>query len=165
MIKYEHLLGQPFDFGKSDCYSIVRDFYKDNYDIELPNYARPTQFWDFGLDMYMERFRKNGFTVLNCNPHEYVPGDVFLMSIQSTVANHAGILIEKGMMLHHLVNQISTVTPYRSLWRNSTMAVVRHKDVKDLRDEPTANLLEHVPAHIRRKVNEYFEHDQTSVAQ
>ena len=165
MIKYEHLLGKEFIFGKQDCYSVVRDFYKDNYDIILPNYARPTEFWNYGMNMYMDRFRKNGFYVLDCHPSEYQPGDLVLMSISSTVVNHAGILIDKGLMLHHLVGQISSTTPYRSIWRNNTMAIARHKDAKNIQVAETANLLEHVPEHIRRKVNEYFEQHDASAPQ
>ena len=165
MIKYEHLLGKQFQLGKNDCYSIIRDFYNDNFGIVLPNFARPTQFWDHGMNLYMDRFPKLGFKVLHVNPHEYQIGDLFIMSIQSNVANHAAILIEKGMILHHLMNQISTVTPYRGIWRNNTVAVIRHKDVVIQDSYTNSNILEHVPDHIRRKVNDYFEQQQTLASQ
>ena len=157
MIKYDHLLGKEFFHGKNDCYGIVREFYRDNYGILLPNYARPNDWWDFGFDMYRERFMKNGFYVLNCHPSEYQIGDVYLMAIQSPYMNHAGIIVENGQMLHHLGGQISTVTPYRSLFKNTTVAVVRHKDVVNKIDKTEVDILELVPEHIRRKVNEYFE--------
>lgn len=164
MIKYEHLTGKQFDFGKSDCYSIVRYFYKDNYNIILPNYARPNDFWEYGMDMYMERFYKNNFYVLNCHPSEYQIGDVFLMAIQSSVVNHAAVLIENGTILHHLVGQISTTSPYRSIWRNNTMAVVRHRDVKNDDVVEKINILDTLPENLRRKINEQLERDSSSTA-
>lgn len=155
-IRYEHLLGKAFEFGKQDCYTPIRDFYLDNYGIELPNYARPANFWEFGMDMYMDRFRKNGFSVLHCHPSELQVGDVFLMSIHADVVNHAGVLIERGRMLHHMVKQISTVVPYAGIWRNNTMAIVRHRDV--LAPSPTSrtDILELVPGHIRRKLDAHL---------
>jgi len=163
VIQYEHLLGQNFVQGKSDCYSIVRDFYRDNYGIVLPNYARPTDWWNSGnFNMYMDRFRKNNFFVLDCHPAEYQVGDVFLMSIMSNAVNHAGVLVDKGKMLHHLVNQISTVTPYKGLWRNNTMAVVRHRDVKAVAHQTEVSILDFVPPNVRRKIDEHLRQTQAS---
>jgi cell wall-associated NlpC family hydrolase len=111
--------------------------------------------------MYMDRFRKNNFHVLDCHPSEYQIGDVFLMSIMSTSVNHAGILVDKGKMLHHLVNQLSTVTPYKGLWRNNTMAVVRHRDVKAVSNQTEVNILDFVPPSVRRKIDEHLRQTQT----
>ncbi len=155
MIKYEHLLGTPWKYGSDDCYGIVRRFYKDNYEIDLPNYARPDYFWEKGMNMYMDRFMKNDFRVLQCHPVEYMPGDVFLMSIQSTVVNHAGVLIDNGKMLHHLVNQVSTITPYKGIFRNNTVAVVRKEGIPDLRVTEQAEILDFVSPRTRRKIEEY----------
>jgi cell wall-associated NlpC family hydrolase len=164
VIKYEHLLGREFVLGKSDCYSIVRDFYRDNYGIELPNYARPTNFWEVGMDMYMERFRKNNFEVLHVHPAELVTGDVFLMSIHASVVNHAGVLVGRGQMLHHVVRQMSTVTPYAGLWRNNTMAIVRHREVKSLQPKSQADILDLVPNHIRRKLDAHLRENPAATA-
>lgn len=43
MMKYQRLLGRPFEHGSRDCYGLVRDFYLDVFDIELTNYAHPDE--------------------------------------------------------------------------------------------------------------------------
>ena len=163
MNSYQHLIGREWHYGKQDCYGIVRDFYKDIFNIDLPNYARPNDFWDHGLNMYIERFNKNNFKVLNCHPSEYQFGDVFLMSIKSNVANHAGVLVDKGMILHHMVNQLSTVTHYRSVYRNNTVAILRHKDVIDPLGNDVASITDFIPDHIKRKFNENFKNSNSTI--
>jgi cell wall-associated NlpC family hydrolase len=157
MIKYDHLVGKEFRYGKTDCFSLLRDFYIDNFDITLPNYARPKEFWVQGVNLYMDRYRKHGFRPLDCHPSEYQVGDVFMMAVQSEVVNHVGILVENGAILHHLWGRLSVVESYSGLTRNTTMAVLRHKDVKLVQTQSEGNLLDYVNPTIRRKLDEYLE--------
>lgn len=130
-MKYEHLLGKPFVFGKQDCYTIVREFYLDNYNIELPDFARPNQFWDHGLNLYIDNVEYCGFEFVDERPVRYLPGDISLAAIQSKVANHAMIHLGDGNILHHFIGRLSEVTLYKSLWRNNTVATIRHTSLKD----------------------------------
>ena len=43
---YENYCGRKFRFGVTDCYTMVRDFYKREFGIELRNYARYDKFWE-----------------------------------------------------------------------------------------------------------------------
>lgn len=156
-LKYQHLLGKPFKFGTDDCYGLVRSFYKDNFNIDLPNYARPNQFWEHGVDLYMSRYKKNNFVSLDCHPSEYRPGDVILCSVQSTVPNHIGVFVDNGDVLHHLWGRPSIVEPYRSLLRNTTVAVFRHRDVDLEQTTQIGNILDYVQPSVRRKLNDYIE--------
>lgn len=154
MINYENLLGVPFQHGTHDCYSLIRDFYHQNFGIDLPNYARPNGWWKEGMDLYMERYHKNGFRVLDCHPSEYQIGDVFLMSILSPVTNHGGVLVEKGQILHHFTNRLSTIEPYKGIWRNCTTAVMRHKDVTINPVTTTVNIRDVLPENMKRKIDD-----------
>jgi len=129
ILKYDHLIGRDYVDGSVDCYRLVMDFYKDNFGIELPDYARPARFWEQGLNLYMNNYHANGFRVLDVHPSEWVPGDVVLMAIQSSIGNHAGILIERGQFIHHFYKRKSIVEKYRGMWQHSTIAVFRHIDV------------------------------------
>lgn len=128
-LRYSHLLGHQFLFGTRDCFSLLRDFYIDNFDIVMPNYARPNEFWKYGMDMYRDRYVRCGFAPLDCHPSEYRPGDVVLMAIRSSTSNHAGVLVENGKMIHHMPGKFSEEVTYGGLWRNTTSAVLRHRDV------------------------------------
>jgi cell wall-associated NlpC family hydrolase len=153
-LRYDHLLGKEFDFGRQDCYSLVRDFYADNYEIRLPNYARPSEFWKHGMDMYRDRYTKNGFVVLHCHPSEYQEGDVFLMAITSSVANHAAVLVEGGNILHHMWGRLSVVEPYRDLYRNTTVGVFRHRDVVVEKQESRSDIREYLSERLKKKLGE-----------
>ncbi|MES0134516.1 NlpC/P60 family protein [Mesorhizobium sp. M0016] len=153
-LKHQHLLGLPFDYANVNCYTMLRRFYADNFGIHFPNYACPTEFWKHGLDLYITRAQRLGFKSLDCHPSEYQFGDVFIMSIASSIGNHCGILVENGQMLHHFYNQLSDITPYKGVYRNTTVAVFRHKDVKLSGSQDTTPLKDLVSSNTRRKIDE-----------
>jgi cell wall-associated NlpC family hydrolase len=156
LLHFDHLLGREFKLGSADCYGFIRDFYRDVFKIELRNYARPNDFWDHGLNLYMDNFYAEGFRPLDCHPREYRPGDCFLMAVRSKVVNHAAVLLPDGQIAHHLYGSLSRVEPYRGVWRNTTMAVVRHRDVNldDVLPHNDMDLMELLPDGVRRKLAE-----------
>jgi hypothetical protein len=156
MLKYDHLLGRPFKHGSKDCYGLIRDFYLDNFGIPLRNYARPDDHWDNGLNLYMELFHAEGFRPLDCLPMFWRPGDALLMAIRSSVANHAAVIVEDGLILHHLYGGLSRAEPYRGFFRDTTVAVLRHKDVTYEPEEKTLDLLESLPDALRRKLADFL---------
>jgi hypothetical protein len=129
-LRYEHLLGRPFVYGESDCFSILRDFFQDNFSLEIPNFARPVDFWKQQIDLYGRLIWKVGFRPLDCHPREYRPGDVFLHAIKSTWANHGSVLVDHAQVLHHLEGRVSELSPYNAFLRNTTIGVYRHPAVK-----------------------------------
>jgi cell wall-associated NlpC family hydrolase len=134
MLKVDHLQGIPFEHGVNDCYTLVQRFYKDNYGLVLADYPHDSKWWDEGKNLYMENFYKEGFDVVDEHPTFWRPGDAFLLAIQSTVANHAVILLENGQILHHLWNRLSRVEPFAG-WRNFIVAHLRHPSVVNASDQ------------------------------
>lgn len=129
MTPYNHFVGLPFEYGETDCYSLMRGFYDEQFDIKLPDFARPTKFWEHGLNLYADNYLKLGFQRLQCHPHEWQYGDVFLMAVMSKIGNHVGVYVENDMILHHLWGRLSVAERYAGLTRNTTLGVYRHKDV------------------------------------
>ena len=158
MIKYEHLVGVPFDFGKDDCFQLGRRLFMDNWGIEIPNFSRPNDFWDVeGFDLFREHYLEAGFVFIDEPLHRTRIGDVFLMSIQSKtkVMNHGAVYVGGGDILHHPYSRLSEKVPYRGLWRNTTCATLRHPDVPDLRAEAeTVDVMKLLPAHTLRKLED-----------
>lgn len=155
-LKYEHLKGLDFDIEKQNCYTIMRMFYKDNYGIELSDYACPNDWWDHGGDLYNKLAASEGFSVFHGTPREYRAGDIIIMAIQSSTGNHAGIVLDNGEMLHHLVGQRSIVTSYGGMFRNATVAVYRHRDVPPP-EELQVNLKDVLPEHVLRRLKDLEE--------
>lgn len=120
------LVGRVFSHGILDCYALVRDYYRIHHDIALPNYERSMDWWHEGQDLYEDNFRDAGFSVITDEPR---PGDVILMQIRADVINHAGIYLGDGVMLHHMINRLSSRDPYGGYWMEVTRKIIRHKDL------------------------------------
>lgn len=152
-MNYDSLVGLKYTSGKQDCYGLVRAFYSQVFGIELPNYARPKDWWNMEMDLYTDRYYKNGFRLLDVHPSEFQFGDVILISYRSAVPNHAGILVENGNILHHFTNRLSSVDPYKGIWRNNTVGVYRHKDVVLPDTQEVGQIIDYLPPSIRRKID------------
>jgi len=159
-MSYENLIGLQYVDGKVDCYQMIRAFYAQEFNIELPNYARPKDWWNVDMDLYSERYYKNGFRILDVHPSEYQYGDVVLISYMSQVPNHAGVLVDNGKMLHHFTNRLSSVDPYRHIWKNNTVGVYRHKDVVLPVEQEVADITTYLPLAVRRKIDAAIKSNQ-----
>lgn len=157
---YTTLQGLPFDEHKQNCYSLVRQFYKLLFDIELRDYANPHAWWSAGQNLFMDNFRAEGFQLLDCSPRDLQFGDVLLMAISAPVANHAAIIVDNHRILHHLVGQRSCVTNYGGLFRNTTVAMLRHPHV--VLPEQTLDFASYLPVHVTRKLEELKTTQQSS---
>lgn len=152
-LKYDSLIGLEFTHGSRDCYELVRDFYRDNFSLELSNYARPDGWWDNGQNLYMENFWKEGFRPFDGPPIEWQPADLLLMAIRSPVANHAAIFLGEGKILHHFYGRRSCVESYGGVWRRTTVAHIRHKDlVLPAEEIQKVDLMTLIPPGLRRQL-------------
>lgn len=116
------LLGRDFVHGVFDCYSLIRDWYREERGIELPDFARRDEWWKAGENLYMDNFRVAGFTPVDT----LEAGDVIIMQIGSRVPNHAAVYIGGGLMIHHLQKRLSAREVYGGQWRKNTRVIVRH---------------------------------------
>ncbi|RWM90015.1 MAG: hypothetical protein EOR84_22665 [Mesorhizobium sp.] len=128
-MNYNHLLGREFIWGKYDCYGLLRDFYLDVFQIELPNYARPEDFYQKGLDLFKDLYRDGGFKEINVHPSEIQIGDMVVSAVSSSFGNHCGVFVENGRVLHHLYGGRSKVDPFRGLLRNNCTGIYRYQDL------------------------------------
>lgn len=99
-IKYD-LEQRPFIHGMSDCYGLIRDFYREKLDIQLPQYDRSWEWWHDGSNLYLENLKNAGF--IEVDEPEY--GDMFLASIRSDKPNHGGVYLGNEMIFHHLTGK------------------------------------------------------------
>lgn len=105
------LIGRHWVWGITDCWSLVRDWYKETKDIVLKDWERPITPEEFIADPMFERCAwRTGFRQLR--PEEKLEnGDLLFMSILATGLNHVAIFID-GDVLHHLADRISCKEPY-----------------------------------------------------
>ena len=105
------LCGRPWVWGITDCWSLVRDWYKQEKNIELIDYERSITPQEFLENPLFEKYAKDtGFRELANNEPPEV-GDVLLMSIMHPTLNHVAIFLG-DMVLHHLADRLSCKEPY-----------------------------------------------------
>ena len=105
------LIGRHWVWGITDCWALVRDWYKETKGIILRDWDRPTTPEEFIADPMFERCAwRTGFRQLR--PEEKLQnGDLLFMSIMATGLNHVAIFLD-GDVLHHLADRISCKEPY-----------------------------------------------------
>ena len=105
------LIGRHWVWGVTDCWALVRDWYKETKGIILRDWERPITPEEFIADPMFERCAwRTGFRQLR--PEEKLEnGDLLFMSILTSGLNHVAIFID-GDVLHHLADRISCKEPY-----------------------------------------------------
>ena len=105
------LCGRPGVWGITDCWSLVRDWYKEEKNIQLIDFERSMTPQEFLENPLFEKYAKEtGFREL-ANDEALKKGDVLLMSIMHPTLNHVAIFLG-DMVLHHLADRLSCKEPY-----------------------------------------------------
>nr|BAR30135.1 putative peptidase [uncultured Mediterranean phage uvMED] len=108
------LIGREWVWGVTDCWSLVRDWYKEENNIQLIDYERNITPEEFIKNPLFEKYAKDtGFVELE-QGQALQKGDVLLMSILHPTLNHVAIFLG-DMVLHHLADRLSCREPY-SMW-------------------------------------------------
>ena len=119
------LLGRPFRHGVTDCYSLIRDYYRIELGIDLSDFPRDDEWWmDGGQDLYRRNFRRAGFREI---PLEAITaGDVLLAEIPGIDrVSHGGVYLGRELILHHLPARLSSREPL-GRWRRHVRLALRH---------------------------------------
>jgi proteasome lid subunit RPN8/RPN11 len=132
------ILGREFMHGITDCYSTLRDVFRLGREklleqdiagwpldpIVLPEVPRDDCWWDGADDLYAAHFSQFGFRPISVDQAR--GGDVFLMKMRSQKFNHAGVLTDEGLIIHHLVNRLSRREP-AGVWGRAAGLWIRHE--------------------------------------
>lgn len=118
-------IGREFVFGVVDCYTLVRDWYKEELNIELDNFYRRDRFWERGENLYMDNYASQGFRKVDQEDVEY--GDLVIMQLQANLPNHGAIYIGDQQILQHVQGRLSSRDVYGGYYAKITAAVLRHE--------------------------------------
>lgn len=121
------LEGRPFKHAVWDCYTLLRDKYRLEKDVTLPLFPREYEWWNKGEDMLGKGFKEAGFKRIS--REELRPDDVVLCNVGSShknsVVNHVGIVVGKGLILHHLRDRVSRRDPINR-WMSTVELCLRY---------------------------------------
>lgn len=141
-VKAEHLCGIPYDHAKRHCYELMRDFFRDNWGIELRSYTIPWD-WDSNkLDLINDIHEREGFVkVPDWNIRNLRVGDVMCVAVRSGNPNHFVVYIGNNEILHHPLGQMSRIETMGDFYQMSTCYVIRHPAVPNYVPElPTTTI-------------------------
>lgn len=121
-------IGRDYIYGVQDCYSLIQDYYKQEYSIDIPNHPGQDpldgsfgvglyrQFSDFGfIEIPMSDLRK-GDCIIMCSGKKGEPG-------------HAAVYLEGNIILHHPAHRLSSRDIFGGYWLKNTWKCVRHKEL------------------------------------
>jgi len=126
------LIGRPFVHGVHDCYGVVRDYYA-SVGVPLNDYPRAFGWWDAqdGPDLYRDNFQAEGFVQIASGFEDartkLRQHDLILMNIRARRDNHMAVYLGGGVILHHLIDQLSRRETYQEFYQRRTTAVLRHR--------------------------------------
>jgi cell wall-associated NlpC family hydrolase len=110
------LEGRVFVHGAIDCYTLIRDYYRQELGITLMDFHRKDDWWHSGENLYVENFTKAGFVEVDTPSN----GDVILMAIGSPTPCHGAIWLDGDVLLHHLYGRLSCREVYGAAYRERT---------------------------------------------
>lgn len=120
--------GRPFVYGVLDCLSLVTDYYRHEYGVDIDDGERKTWGWwheDQHFKAFINGFKAQGFFEVD-RPQL---GDVVIMQIQGVCPNHAAIYCGDSVILHHpSAANLSRFEMYGHYWRKNTVCFLRHVD-------------------------------------
>lgn len=127
----QDLIGRQFYGGVYDCYSLVRDWYREKYKVFLPNIPREWDYWNNpnGNKHFEENLItlfKRGEWKLVKDKKDLQEGDGLLFKLQgSKVWNHCAIYIGNSLIAQHMEKRLSRTEPiYSGMW-NRIDTIVR----------------------------------------
>lgn len=120
------LLNRPFIHGIFDCYTLIKDYYRKNFNLFLPtNIQRTWEWWLNGENLYVDNAKNYDFVEVT----EIKPHDLIIMKLGSQMPNHGAIYTGKNKILHHVSGRFSTEEELTSFYKHNIAIVYRNKNI------------------------------------
>ena len=120
------LVGREWVWGVSDCWTLVRDWYRQTLGIKLRDWQRPASSELFRQSpMFEDCFVETGFYGFRFS--RATKGDLLFMRLDGSPGlNHVAVYIGEGKMLHQLQGRLSSRDYWDGYWQKVTGRIVRY---------------------------------------
>jgi proteasome lid subunit RPN8/RPN11 len=116
------IIGRSWAWGEADCYSLIRNYFRQNYKLYLSDYDRDENSTDLHTKI-MNNFEKEGFEKLPTK-NILMKNDVLIFKTKGLAA-HFGIFFGNSKVLHHALNSLSRLDQYNNNWQRRVEFIVR----------------------------------------
>lgn len=127
------LVGRPFVHGVTDCYSLIRDVYKEELGLYLPDFPRDWEWWHHGGNLYEDYFAKANFRKIQQNELKKYDLIISSLGVRNKVANHGSVYYGDDLVIHHIAasspvdfSRVSTIVPAAPYLRRAVF-FLRHE--------------------------------------
>lgn len=104
-------IGINFKIGENDCYSLIRNFYKIEKNIHLPDLNREKDWYQLDPKRFEKEHNKNFKNFVLTNNPKY--GDLIVFKYAKNInPHHLGIYLNNIEFLHHPRNKYSCVESF-----------------------------------------------------
>ncbi len=118
-------IGRPFILGIEDCFTLVRDYYKNELDIEIFNYNRNEEILKEDDNLIERNIEKENFKKVSFAEKH----DILVFKYQGRFPHHMGIYIENDLFLQSWRGRMSNVELLTREYRNRISFIMRHKNL------------------------------------
>ncbi len=122
--------GRDFVFGKTDCFTLIRDFYLNELNIEIPDYFRDVNYWKSGLiESKIKEFGK--FKLIHegkmSDTGFLKENDIIIFGGIAKHMKHLGVYVGNEVVLHHPTGRKSEFAQIDKKIKRITKGVLRHE--------------------------------------
>ena len=104
LTEFNKYIGREFKIGKTDCYSLIKDFYESELNIQLSEYHRDKDFRSNLEDLFDKHFGKEGFYKAD----ELQKYDCILFGRgKDSLSNHIALYLGGNLMLQKRIKHKS----------------------------------------------------------
>lgn len=112
------LEGLPFVWGLFDCFSTVRNYFRQKHKLFIPDYDRDESFADSQSNLIINNIKNEQFDIVESK--EIETDDLLVFKSNRIFPHHLGVFVGNSRMLHHPAG------------RPSIIELLTDKDIKNL---------------------------------
>ena len=122
MVNAQSLVGKAWDYGRQDCFTIVRDYYA-LLGLSLPDFERPADL-ERTDSIFLRHAAELDFAEVDFDSRQ--EGDVLIMRLGTRTPMHAAIYLKGDRILHQRSRSVSAIESFGRYYRQRVAAVFRH---------------------------------------